>query len=68
MEREIQSVKTLRELRVFSDEMTDWLEQGRIPDGYYGKITIPIEDGRVQLIIVEEKTKPIRRKSQNSLE
>ena len=55
-------MKTVREVRVFSDEISDWLEQGRIPQGYYGKITIPIEDGRVQLIIVEEKSKPIRRK------
>lgn len=55
-------MKTVRELRVFSNEIADWLERGRIPQGYYGKITIPIEDGRVQVIIVEEKRKPVRRK------
>ena len=63
MEAEIQGVETLRKGRPFSDEMTYWLESGRIPPGYYGKITIPIEDGRVQIIIVEEKTKPVRRKT-----
>lgn len=61
METEVQSVKTLRELRAFSSELADWLERGRIPHGYYGKITVPIEDGRVQIVLVEEKSKPIRR-------
>lgn len=42
-----------------ADDMTHWIEE-RLPDGFYGKITVPIENGRVQLVIVEEKKKPER--------
>lgn len=43
-----------------ADEITKWLENGKLPHDFYGIVTIPIQHGRVQIVKVEEKRIPIR--------
>ncbi len=45
----------------FVEDITAWLEK-RIPKGYYGRLDIPIEDGRVSIVKVTRGLRPRRAK------
>ncbi len=59
--KEAREVKSMvSEPEPFAQELVTWLERGRIPEKYYGKITVPIENGRVETVLVESKNRPRR--------
>ncbi len=45
----------------FIEDLTRWLET-RIPKGYYGKVKVPIQDGRVATVMVTQMARPKREK------
>ena len=43
----------------FAQDLSKWLER-RLPVGYYGRVEIPIENGRVSMVKVTHMTRPKR--------
>jgi hypothetical protein len=57
---EIIKLVTIDSHAEFVEDITRWLER-RIPKGYYGRLDIPIEDGRVSIVKVTRGTRPRRK-------
>ncbi len=58
---EIVKIVTIDRHPEFVEDITRWLE-ARIPKGYYGRLDIPIEDGRVSIVKVTRGLRPKRAK------